>query len=50
MPESWFSEEQKERRYFNLVLANIVLQTKPQIASYLIDKIDKTKWLSASAR
>lgn len=54
MPESWFSEEQKERRDFNLVPENLVFQTKPQIASDLIAKIDKTnqfpaKWIGCDA-
>lgn len=47
MPESWFSEEQEERRVFNLIPENIVFQTKPQIASDLINKIDKTKQFPA---
>ena len=54
MPESWFTEEQAERRRFNLVPEDIVFQTKPQIASDLIDKIDKTnffpaKWVGCDA-
>ncbi len=54
MPQSWFSEEQKERRDFNLVPEELVFQTKPQIASDLIYKIDKTnqfpaKWIGCDA-
>jgi len=54
MPESWFSEEQKERRDFNLVPDNIIFQTKPQIASDLINKIDQTnqfpaQWIGCDA-
>jgi len=47
MPEIWFSEEYRERREFNLVPADLVFQTKPRIASNLINKIDKTKVFSA---
>lgn len=54
MPESWFTKEQEDRRKFNLVPEDIVFQTKPQIASALIDKIDKTnlftaKWIGCDA-
>ncbi len=54
MPQSWFSEEQKERREYNLVPENLVFQTKLQIANVLIDKIDKTnqfpaKWIGCDA-
>lgn len=54
MPQSWFSEEQRERRRFNLVPEDIVFQTKPQIASDLINKIDRTtlfpaKWIGCDA-
>jgi len=54
MPESWFSKEQEDRRKFNLVPEDIAFQTKPQIASDLIDKIDKTnlfpaKWIGCDA-
>lgn len=54
MPESWFSEEQKERREYNLVPEELVFQTKPQIASDLIKKINKTnqfpaKWVGCDA-
>ena len=47
MPEIWFTEEYRERREFNLVPADLVFQTKPQIASDLINKIDKMKLFSA---
>jgi SRSO17 transposase len=47
MPEIWFSEEYRDRREFNLVPDDIVFQTKPQIASDLINKIDKTELFSA---
>jgi SRSO17 transposase len=47
MPEIWFTEEYRERREFNLVPTDLVFQTKPQIASDLITKIDKTKLFSA---
>lgn len=47
MPQSWFSEEQKQRREFNLVPEDIVFQTKPQIAKDLIENIDKTKLFPA---
>ncbi len=54
MPESWFSKEQEDRCKFNLVPEDIAFQTKPQIASDLIDKIDKTnlfpaKWIGCDA-
>lgn len=54
MPQSWFSEEQKERREYNLVPENLVFQTKLQIANVLIEKIDKTnrfpaKWIGCDA-
>jgi len=54
MPESWFTEEQAERREYNLVPEDIVFQTKPQIASDLIDKIYKTnlfpaKWIGCDS-
>lgn len=54
MPESWFSEEQKDRREFNLVPEDIAFQTKPQIATALIEKIDRTnlfpaKWIGCDA-
>lgn len=54
MPESWFTQEQEERRTFNLVPEDIVFQTKPHIAGELIDKIDKTnlfpaKWIGCDA-
>jgi SRSO17 transposase len=54
MPEIWFSEEYRDRREFNLVPADLVFQTKPQIASDLINKIDRTglfsaKWVGCDA-
>ena len=48
MPESWFSEEQKERREYNLVPDDLVFQTKPRIASVLIEKIDRTNQFPAT--
>jgi SRSO17 transposase len=39
MPESWFSQEQKERRQFNKVPEDLAFQTKPQIAHALIEQI-----------
>ena len=47
MPEIWFSEEYRERREFNLVPADLAFQTKPRIASDLINKIDKANLFSA---
>lgn len=54
MPKNWFTEEYKDRRGFNLVPEDIVFQTKPEIASELIHKIEKTnlfpaKWVGADA-
>lgn len=54
MPESWFTEQQQDRRAYNLVPEDIVFQTKPQIASELIGKIEKTnlfpaKWIGCDA-
>jgi len=54
MPESWFSEDQAERRRDNMVPEDLVFQTKPQIASDLIKKIDMTnlfpaKWIGCDA-
>jgi SRSO17 transposase len=54
MPESWFTKEQEERREFNLVPEEIVFQTKPQIATDLINTIEKTnlfaaKWIGCDA-
>lgn len=48
LPEIWFSEEYRDRREFNLVPPDIAFQTKPQIASDLIGKIDKTELFSAT--
>lgn len=47
MPEPWFSEEYRDRREFNLVPADLAFQTKPQIASELINKIDTMQLFSA---
>ena len=47
MPESWFSEEQKDRRQYNLVPEDLVFQTKPHIAIDLIKTIDETKQFPA---
>jgi len=47
MPESWFTQEQEERRKFNLVPEEIVFQTKPEIATDLINTIEKTNLFSA---
>lgn len=54
MPESWFSDEQKERRKANLVPEDLVFQTRQQIALDLINEIDETglfpsKWIGADA-
>ena len=54
MPESWFSEEQKDRREYNLVPEDLVFQTKPQIASALIEESYRTnlfpaKWIGCDA-
>ena len=54
MPESWFSNEQEQRRTFNRVPDDLVFQTKPQIAGELIEKIDQTqlfpaKWIGCDA-
>ena len=47
MPRVWFTEEYKDRREFNLVPENLVFQTKPQIATVLINKIEKTNLFPA---
>lgn len=54
MPKSWFSEEQKERREYNLIPEDLVFKTKPQIAAELIEKINQTnlfpaKWIGCDA-
>lgn len=54
MPESWFTDEQKERREANLVPKDLVFQTKQEIALDLIREIDGTglfpsKWIGADA-
>ena len=54
MPESWFGEEQKQRREYNLVPEDLTFQTKPQIALHLIQKIAETgffpaKWIGCDA-
>lgn len=54
MPKSWFSEEQKKRRDFNLVPENLVFETKQQIALKLIHDVVRTglfpsQWIGADA-
>jgi SRSO17 transposase len=54
MPESWFSEEQQERRRFNMVPEDLVFETKQQIALKLINEVVETdlfpaKWIGADA-
>jgi len=54
MPKSWFSKEQEKRRKENMVPADLVFQTKPQIALDLINKITKTnlflvQWVGCDA-
>ena len=54
MPESWFDEEQQQRREDNLVPDDLTFQTKPQIAQQLIQKIVQTglfpaKWIGCDA-
>ena len=54
MPESWFTEEQEERRTFNLVPEDLVFETKQQIALKLIHNVVATglfpaKWIGADA-
>ena len=54
MPESWFAEEQEERRKANLVPEDLAFETKQQIALKLIDKVVSTdlfaaKWIGADA-
>jgi len=48
MPQSWFSEEQKQRRQYNLVPEDLAFQTKPHIAGDLITTIDKTNLFPAT--
>jgi SRSO17 transposase len=48
MPRSWFTEEYKDRRKFNLVPEELVFQTKPEIAAELINKIEKTNLFPAT--
>ena len=54
MPESWFSEQQQQRRKFNLVPEDLVFETKQQIAVKLINEVVETglfpaKWIGADA-
>lgn len=54
MPESWFSDEQQQRRKANLVPEDLVFQTKQQIAIDLIHEIDRSglfpaRWIGADA-
>lgn len=54
MHESWFSEEQQERRTFNLVPEDLVFETKQKIALKLINEVVETglfpaKWIGADA-
>ena len=54
MHESWFTEEQKQRRIANLVPEDLVFETKQQIALKLIDEVVATglfpaKWIGADA-
>ncbi len=54
MPESWFSQEQEERRKANMVPADLVFQTKQEIALDLINEIYRTglfsaKWIGADS-
>ena len=51
-PESWFSKEQEQRRKDNLVLEDLVFETKQQIALKLVDDVVATglfpaKWIGA---
>jgi SRSO17 transposase len=39
MPESWFGEDQRQRREDNLVPEDLVFATKPQLARALIDQV-----------
>jgi SRSO17 transposase len=52
--ESWFTEDQKQRRIANLVPEDLVFETKQQIALKLIDEVVATglfsaKWIGADA-
>jgi SRSO17 transposase len=54
MPESWFSEEQAQRRKDNKVPDDLEFQTKPQIATDLIKDICNTdlfpvRWIGCDA-
>jgi len=54
MPESWFTQEQEQRRKANLVPEDLVFKTKQQIALELIDKVSSSdlfpaKWIGADA-
>jgi len=54
MPKSWFEEEQKKRREDNKVPEDLVFQTKPQIASDLVQEVSSTglfptQWIGCDA-
>jgi SRSO17 transposase len=54
MPQSWFSDEQQQRRNANLVPDDLVFKTKQQIALELINQVVATgnfpaKWIGADA-
>ena len=54
MPQSWFTQEQEQRRKANLVPEDLVFETKQQIALQLIDKVISSglfpaKWIGADA-
>lgn len=42
MPNSWFTEEQEDRRKANLVPEDLAFETKQQIALKLIDAVVST--------
>jgi SRSO17 transposase len=54
MPESWFSDEQADRREFNLVPEEVTFQTKPEIARDLIATVKEAdlfpaRWIGCDA-
>ena len=54
MPESWFTQDQEQRRKANLVPEDLVFETKQQIALKLIDRVTSSglfqaKWIGADA-
>jgi SRSO17 transposase len=54
IPESWFTQEQEQRRKANLVPEDLVFETKQRIALELIDKVISSglfpaKWIGADA-